>query len=386
MVKRFLPQIVFLFFLLFSTGCFAGVVQSLRMSADAAGATRFVADLDGKTDVKVFRLFQPSRLVVDFKDSSFSKAAEAPCPEVGVIRGCRTGAPDKKTARIVLELATDGSVTERHFLLPAKNGVPWRFVMDIATREGVLDPAPRGIVPVPKAPPAGLRPFQVKKTIVLDPGHGGQDPGAISRSGKYEKHVTLKMALGTKKLLEKAGYKVVLTRAKDEFIPLRERIRRAFDARADLFVSLHADSTSNRSARGLSVYTISERASDQEAAELAERENKADILFGVDLGEYHPDVSNILLDLSKKQAMDQSAQYAKHLVREMRKQVALIPNAHRFAGFVVLKSPSIPSVLVELGYLSNAREDKMLQKQSYRQELAKALVRATDAYFKETGY
>ncbi|MDD3669128.1 MAG: N-acetylmuramoyl-L-alanine amidase [Alphaproteobacteria bacterium] len=357
------------------------------MSADAAGTTRFVADLSGKTDVKVFRLFKPSRLVVDFKDSAFARAAaEAPCPAAGVIQGWRTGAPDKKTARIVLDLAAEGSITERHFLLPAQNGAPWRFVMDIATREGVLDPAPRGIVPVPKAPPAGLRPFQVRKTIVLDPGHGGQDPGAISRSGKYEKHITLKMALETKKLLEKAGYKVVLTRSKDTFVPLRERIRRAFEAKADLFVSLHADSTSNRSARGLSVYTISERASDQEAAELAERENKADILFGVDLGEYHPDVGNILLDLSKKQAMDQSAQYAKHLVREMRKEVALIPNAHRFAGFVVLKSPSIPSVLVELGYLSNAREDKLLQKQSYRHELGKALLRATDAYFKETGY
>lgn len=359
----------------------------MRISADADNTTRFVADLSGKTEVKVFRLFNPSRLVVDFKGCSFSPAAaQTTFSDIGLVQGCRTGAPDKKTARVVFDLATDGSVTERHFLLPPQNGAPWRFVMDVATQADALKSSPKVLAPIPPTPPAGLRPFQVKKVVVLDPGHGGQDPGAISRSGKYEKNVTLKMALETKKLLEKAGYKVVLTRSKDVFVPLRERMKRAFDAQADLFISLHADISPSRSVRGLSVYTISERASDQEAAALAERENKADILFGVDLGEYHPDVSNILLDLSKKQTMDQSARYAAHLVREMRKRVDLIPNAHRFAGFVVLKSPSIPSVLVELGYLSNAREDQLLQKQSYRHDLGKAIVRAVDAYFKATGY
>ena len=220
-----------------------------------------------------------------------------------------------------------------------------------------------------------------KKIVVLDPGHGGKDPGAISRSGQYEKNITLAMAKETRKYLEDSGYKVVLTRSTDKAIPLRRRYQIAHEADGDLFISIHADSAKNRSARGLSVYTISERASDKEAAALAERENKADILLGLDLSEYNPDVSNILIDLAKIDTMNKSAVYAKHLVKEMKQETTLLPNAHRFAGFAVLKSANIPSVLLELGYLSNPREDKLLQKKSYRRKLARALVRAVDLYF-----
>ena len=189
------------------------------------------------------------------------------------------------------------------------------------------------------------------------------------------------MAKETRELLQKAGYKVVLTRDKDIFIPLRGRIKKAHEANADLFISIHADSAKNASAKGLSIYTISERASDAEAAALAERENKADIILGMDLSDIDPMAGSVLLDLEKTATMNKSARYADYVVQEMKKKVSLVPNAHRMAGFVVLKSPSIPSVLVELGYLSNRTEDKNLQKASYRKELAEALVRAVQRYF-----
>ena len=224
-------------------------------------------------------------------------------------------------------------------------------------------------------------PVKEKRVIVLDPGHGGQDPGAVSRSGHYEKNITLAMAKETRDLLQKAGYKVVLTRDKDIFIPLRTRIKKAHQANADLFISIHADSAKNSSAKGLSIYTISERASDAEAAALAERENKADIILGMDLSDVDPLAGNVLLDLEKTETMNRSAIYADYVVNEMKKKVPLVPNAHRMAGFVVLKSPSIPSVLVELGYLSNRTQDKNLQRESYRRDLAESLVRAVNTYF-----
>ena len=191
------------------------------------------------------------------------------------------------------------------------------------------------------------------------------------------------MAKETKKLLEKRGYKVVLTRDKDFYIPLRGRIKKAHEANGDLFISIHADSAKSKSATELSIYTISETASDKEAAALAERENKADILFGMDLSDYQPEVGNILIDIAKKYAMDQSSIYADEVVREMKKEVNLRENAHRFAGFVVLKSPNIPSVLLEMGYLSNPQEDKLLQKESYRKKLGTALTKAVNEYFKK---
>lgn len=352
-------------------------VEALRLSRYQGDTLRFVAELSSEADVSVFRLESPTRLVVDFKKCAFGPAAQKNPPQpLDFIQGCRLGNPDKNTARIVLDLP-GGGFAEKHFLLRPQGSTPWRFVLDI-TPAGVRASTPPAAV---QELPSFARKKQ--RVVVLDPGHGGRDPGAVSRTGNYEKKVTLRMAQETKKLLEQAGYQVVLTRDRDVYVSLRGRIQKAHEASGDLFISIHADSARNPAARGLSVYTISERASDQEAAALAEQENKSDILFGMDLGEYQPEVGNILIDFAKKHTMDQSAAFAKHLVREMRKTVKLVPNAHRFAGFVVLKSPNIPSVLVELGYLSNRQEDKMLQQKSYRNDLAEALVLAVDSYFKE---
>ncbi|MBR6412288.1 MAG: N-acetylmuramoyl-L-alanine amidase [Alphaproteobacteria bacterium] len=374
---------------------FAIEIAEMRLAEGAPGSVRFVAELTEENNPKVSRLENPARLVIDFPEATFSKKAKAQqFGKTGFVGGVRTGMPLAGTARVVLDLPKS-SLTEKHFLLKPQVGQNWRFVLDLFDNVPEIIPAPskapvvtkeirpittQATVSTPTPLPVVPPPPQ-KRIIVLDAGHGGQDPGAISRSGHYEKDITLNMARETKALLEKAGFKVVLTRDKDIFIPLRGRIKKAHEANADLFISIHADSAKNPSARGLSIYTISERASDAEAAALAERENKADIILGMDLSDVDPLAGNVLLDLAKTDTMNKSAQYAKYVVREMKKTVQLVPNAHRMAGFVVLKSPNIPSVLVELGYLSNKTEDKNLQKKSYRQDLAEALVRAVKAYF-----
>lgn len=388
----------------------AAMVKNIKLAKYQPNVVRLVVELNEKTEVSIFKLTAPDRQVVDFKSAYFSKTAPSKIPSVDFIKSVRRGVPDKQTARLVLELPNN-TVSENHFFLKPTKKTGWRFVMDLTAsneqQKSTNSSAEMKSIPVEttKTPPVPKpKPTQQitadkpvvieysteepvkkksKKIIVLDPGHGGRDPGAISKSGKYEKHITLAMAKETREYLEDAGYKVVLTRSTDKAIPLRRRYQIAHEADGDLFISIHADSAKNKSARGLSIYTISERASDKEAAALAERENKADILLGLDLSDYNSDVSNILIDLAKIDTMNKSAGYAKHLVKEMKKETTLLPNAHRFAGFAVLKSANIPSVLLELGYLSNPREDKLLQKKSYRRKLAQALVRAVNKYFSE---
>lgn len=219
-------------------------------------------------------------------------------------------------------------------------------------------------------------------TIVLDPGHGGIDPGAIGYSGIYEKEVALVTAKEVARQLEVTKhYKVVLTRKTDEFIPLHERVVKARAANGELFISIHADALPNAQMRGASVFTLSERASDKEAAELATRENKADLIAGIDLSQHAPEVSDILLDLARRQTNNLSIGLARSLVSELGMEVKLLNNSHRSAGFAVLKAPDIPSALVELGCLSNKDEERELRQASYRKHLAMGLVRSVHDYF-----
>ena len=218
--------------------------------------------------------------------------------------------------------------------------------------------------------------------IVIDPGHGGIDPGAVGRSGVFEKRLTFAAARELKRELSRGGrYRVVLTRDGDTFLRLRDRFAAARRYRADLFVSLHADTIRNKNVRGLSVYTLSEKASDKEAAELAEQENKADLIAGVDLTHEPSEVTNILIDLAQRETMNESARFARHLVDELRKVTKLLRNSHRFAGFAVLKAPDVPSVLIEMGFLSNSRDERRLLEPAYRARLAKAVRRAVDRHF-----
>lgn len=236
-----------------------------------------------------------------------------------------------------------------------------------------------------RLPPQKPQPWTRQKVVVLDPGHGGHDPGAISVSGVYESAVTLKAArILRRELQRKGGYRVVMTRDSDKAVRLRERIRIARQARADLFVSIHADANPVSWVRGASVYTLSEQASDAEAAALAERENKADLITGVDLSGEEPEVATILIDLARRETMNESARLASGVIYELGRSTSLLRNTHRFAGFAVLKAPDIPSILVEIGVLSNREDERLLQRSDYLTRLARAIVNATDAYFEGT--
>lgn len=220
--------------------------------------------------------------------------------------------------------------------------------------------------------------------IVLDPGHGGKDPGAVGQRGTQEKTLVLKAAQELAAAFRALpGYKVVMTRNGDHYISLRGRIEVARSAKADLFISLHADSAVNREATGMSVYTLSERASDREAAKLANKENQSDIIAGVDLSGESQDVSNILIDLVQRGTMNASADYATRLVTELSSSINLKYESHRFAGFVVLKAPDVPSVLIEMGYLSNPKEEWLLLQKSHREKLIQGIVAATQSYFRD---
>jgi N-acetylmuramoyl-L-alanine amidase len=277
-------------------------------------------------------------------------------------------------------------------------GTPHRFVLDLekTSRErflasagpqhriGRLAAASGKTVPAKALAEPSARESDLKKLIVIDPGHGGVDPGTIGQSGVYEKTLTLAAARQLKSRLEATGrYRVKLTRERDISLGLAERREIARAAEADLFVSLHADSIANRSIRGLSVYTLSEKASDREAEQLAEKENRADNIIGVDLSQESVEVRHILVDLAQRESMNLATRLADRLIGELRREATLLRNGHRFARFVVLKSPDVPSVLIEMGYLSNRQDEAALKTEAYRGKLMAAVVRGIDAHFGE---
>jgi N-acetylmuramoyl-L-alanine amidase len=237
-----------------------------------------------------------------------------------------------------------------------------------------------GAVPLPPKRPGSRT--DARRVVVLDPGHGGVDPGAVSVTGAFEKDLTLAMARVVRDQLTATGrYRVVMTRDSDVFLRLRDRVAKAREAGAELFISLHADSIGSSDVRGLSVYSLSENASDREAATLAARENRSDALDGINLTAENDEVVNILISLAQRDTMNQSRRFANMLVDEMGRQTRLVPRPHRSAGFAVLTAPDIPSVLVELGYLSSPQDAKLLGQTEHRGRMARSILRSIDGYF-----
>lgn len=229
--------------------------------------------------------------------------------------------------------------------------------------------------------PRGKPKPRYQPVVVIDPGHGGVDPGAISIDGVYEKYITFAVATDLARLLRSTrSFRVALTRGADEYVALRERVARARAVHADLFISIHADALPNREMRGLSVFTLSRKASDREAAALADSENR-DVVAGVRLARHSREIGAILIDLVRREADNRSRQLARDVVVSLSHDTPLLENPQRSAGFVVLTAPDIPSVLVELGCLSNAAEEKLLLQPSYRKRLARGLAHAIKAYF-----
>ena len=371
----------------------AAEISSLRIG-QGIGNIRVVFDADSKFDYKVFLLTEPRRLVIDTQNVSVNPKIEKVVEPNSFITQARLGTAGVDGVRIVLDLQKP-AVVKKVFMLPPQSSFGWRFVidMDVSTEKEfaahvgnqhafVNNSASKSKSTSKSSNSAVAKNSNSKRIIVLDPGHGGQDPGAIGCTGVYEKNITLAMARELKKILEKdSRYKVYLTRNRDVFIPLRERVRIARRYKADLFLSIHADSALNKNAKGLSVYTLSETASDKEAAALAERENKADVIAGLNFAEHSKEVSDILINLAQRETMNRSSEFANFMVQEMRKSVKLLDNTHRFAGFAVLKAPDVPAVLLEMGYLSNRTEEKLLRQESYRRKLAKSASAAIDRYF-----
>ncbi len=223
---------------------------------------------------------------------------------------------------------------------------------------------------------------QKQKVIIIDPGHGGKDSGAVGIFKNLEKDITLKVGLLLKKKFEKqTNFKVILTREKDFFLKLRSRTKIAKKNNADIFISLHADYNRNSRARGISLYTLSEKASDKEAAALARRENRSDLIDGIDLTEETSEVTSILLDLTKRDTLNQSSLLVKFLIKSFKNDLNLLQRTHRSAGFAVLKSLNIPSVLLEMGYLSNKKDSKLLMNNEYQNKLTDKIVKAVINYF-----
>src|SRR5579862_3013437 len=225
-------------------------------------------------------------------------------------------------------------------------------------------------------------PLPKRQQIVIDAGHGGVDPGCIGRVGTYEKDIVLSTALDLARQLEATKrFKVVLSRSDDTFVSLEDRVARARAHNADLFLSIHADALPIANARGASVFTLSEKASDKEAAAVAERENKSDLVAGLNFGTQDPEVNEILFDLTRRQTNNLSIRLAQRLVTELGHRVKLLRNTHRSAAFAVLKAPDIPSALVEIGCLSNREEERSLCQPSYQHAVAGALLHSINDYF-----
>lgn len=240
---------------------------------------------------------------------------------------------------------------------------------------------PEGLAVTPAKAPPRLDPRRKPLVVMLDPGHGGKDPGAIGVSGTYEKHIALATALELKRQLDAAGlYRAELTRSRDVFIPLEDRVARARAKGAALFVSIHADAVPDHSVRGASVYTLG-TASDAQTAALARRENSADRFGGIPWRDTPPEVAKILGSLIRREARTGSVRISRTLVGHLDRDLPMLPNPARHANFVVLTAADVPSVLVEMGFMSNAKDEAALRRPDHRKVVAGAMKRAIDGYF-----
>ena len=359
--------------------------------------TRLVLDMTGRTDFTIFTLAEPDRVVIDMPPVRWSPGERTLAIDRAGVARVRFGQFRPDTSRIVLDLDRPLALN-RAAALPSRagDGSAMRLVLDfvpvsqLAFLSAVTPSEPaeegRGAATEREAEPrAGPTARTARRAIVLDPGHGGRDPGAISANGVQEKAVVLDFARELRAMLERTGrYRVVMTRDGDSDIGLYRRVDIARDSGADLFLSLHVDHLSDSSVRGASVYTLSEEASDAESAALAARENTADVVAGIDLSEgYDESVAQVLIAMVQKNTSECSVALATLLLSELGRVAPLVGGSRRFADFRVLKAPDIPSVLIELGFLSNDRDVRRLHSESHRAALAGAIVGALDSYFLE---
>jgi len=364
------------------------VATDARLGGDDT-QTRFVVDLSRKVDPHVFTLADPYRVVVDVPQVTFRLPPKAGETGRGLIKAFRFGLVMPGGSRIVLDLVKPARV-DKAFVVDAADGAPARLVLDLVAtdRDSFLHKiALDQRFAHAQAPPSREQQSSsgdARPVIVLDPGHGGIDTGTKGPNGQMEKDIVLDFAKRLREKIETPGkYRVLLTRSDDTFVPLAERVRFAREAGAGLFISIHADSLPHKEgdAQGATVYTLSETATDPAAARLAEQENRADVIAGVDLKDQPDDVAGILIDLAQRETKTFSVQFANKLVGTMKQTTRMHKEPIKSAGFRVLRAPDVPSVLVELGYVSNKEDLQSLSSDSWRDHTANAMASAIDGYF-----
>jgi N-acetylmuramoyl-L-alanine amidase len=384
------------------------VASDVRLAGDDK-RTRFILDLDKNIPFRAFALADPYRVVVDLPQVTFQLASGAGTAGRGLIKAFRYGLVMPGGSRIVFDLAGPARI-EKSYVLDAANGQPPRLVLeleavdrttfvqslaaesrpDLRPAVGTADAvaaiatvATSAAVAEATGTAKAAEPRDVRPVVVIDPGHGGIDNGTQA-GGESEKNLVLGFALALRDRVEKAGkYRVVMTRTDDTFIPLGDRVRIARNQSAALFISIHADALPRREgdAQGATIYTLSDKASDAEAERLAELENRADAIGGVNLTEEPTDVADILIDLAQRETRTFSNRFARLLKNEMKTTARMHKHPLKSAGFKVLKAPDVPSVLIELGYVSNKSDLEHLVSDNWRSKTVGSVAQAVDTFF-----
>ena len=397
------------------------VASDARLAGDTK-QTRFVLDLDKTVPFRAFALADPYRVVVDVPQINFQLPAGTGAAGRGLIKAFRYGLVMPGGSRIVFDLTGPAKIANS-YVLEAANGQPSRLVLEFAEtdsasfvqslatesrpelRPAIADATANAPAPAEAKSDAGAEPqapdskasdpkadaksdtkpetADSRPLIVIDPGHGGPDNGTQA-NGQNEKSLVLAFGLALRDRIEKAGkYRVVMTRTDDTFIPLNDRVKIARSQSAALFVSIHADFLPHREGdvQGATIYTVSDKASDAEAERLAEAENKADAIGGVNLTEEPTDVADILIDLAQRETRTFSNRFARLLAGEMKNATRMYKHPLKSAGFRVLKAPDVPSVLVELGYVSNKSDLEHLVSENWRSKTVGSMAQAIDAFF-----
>ena len=406
----------FLLLLLLTENAFAAEIKAVRAWVEDH-ATRVVFDLTEATDYRVFTMRAPDRVVIDF--SATRPRQVLSLPAAATVKGLRYASRGERGLRVVLDLAHAVSVEARrlapgqdygHRLMldlnpahrpkkapaPAKAADSERLVAapppQSAPQAQSESPPPVAAVSDPKPAaspltPVNTRPDRARDVIIaIDAGHGGQDVGAIGPSGAYEKDITLAIARELAAVVNAhAGMRAVLTRDEDRYLKLRERMERARLKRADLFISIHADAFRDRRVKGSSVYVLSQRGASSEAAKwLADHENAADLVGGVSLNDKDDVLKSVLIDLSQTASIDASIDVGKHVLAGLKRLGPVHKKRVQHAGFMVLKSPDIPSILVETAFISNPSEEKRLKNRNFRKKLAHAIFDGVEDYFERS--
>ena len=365
------------------------LASDVRLGGDDT-QTRLIVDLSRKVDVRAFTLANPYRVVMDMPQVTFQFPPKVGEAGRGLIKAFRFGLVMQGGSRMVIDLARPAQV-DMAFVLDPIHEQPARLVLHLTAtdRESFMrslaleSGAPQRSKP--EAPVETKGNGDSRPLIVIDPGHGGIDNGTRAASGEMEKTIVLEFSLLLRDKLEKIGkYRVLMTRSDDTFVALGDRVQFARARQAALFISIHADALRRREgdAQGATVYTLSERASDARAARLAEAENKADVIAGLDLSSEEKDVAGILIDLARRETKTFSVQFAQTMVGALKNAARLHQHPLKSASFVVLKAPDVPSVLVELGYVSNKADLKSLISTEWRDRTADSIVQAVDAFFR----